>query len=205
MCIRRSPGRPAPWGRIYPSTSTHRFPPGRRKRTSCREQETTATHQKQTRKSRTERGKVARLDGVKGVCCCCCCVFVPSILATVPPIKARRALENCTGSVHFSVQLQLPGVTQEGGFFLLALVFFAPPSSCDACLHFLSKEAWVRLFLSLVNNEVELCLIKKLFTYRSLSTARHESEKKPTFAEIRTRDLVARRLRGYQLDPPGRP
>ena len=148
MCIRRSPGRPAPWGRIYPSTSTHRFPPGRRKRTSCREQETTATHQKQTRKSRTERGKVARLDGVKGVCCCCCCVFVPSILATVPPIKARRALENCTGSVHFSVQLQLPGVTQEGGFFLLALVFFAPPSSCDACLHFSSREGFGRLYPS---------------------------------------------------------
>ena len=51
---------------------------------------------------------------------CVLCVFVPSILAAVPSIKARRALhfavflEDYTFSVNYSVQQEPTGVTQEG-------------------------------------------------------------------------------------------
>ena len=50
-----------------------------------------------------------------------CARFVLSILAAVPPIKARRALhfavylEDCTCSEYFSVQLEQTGVTTGGG------------------------------------------------------------------------------------------
>ena len=80
----------------------------------------------------------------------CVCVFVPSILTTAPPIKARRALhfavylEDDTCSVYFPVQLEPTGVTQEGvggthlGYFFF--LFFAQPSYCCACLHFYREK-----------------------------------------------------------------
>ena len=79
------------------------------------------------------------------------CVFVPFILATVPPIKVRRVLhlavylEVLHFAVYFlSVQLEPTGVTQEGvntgAFFFFLFSFFAPPSSCGACLHFYREK-----------------------------------------------------------------
>ena len=53
------------------------------------------------------------------------------------------------------------------------------------------------------NNEVKFCQLAKLCSFLPLSTASYESEEKPALAEIRTRELAARRLRGYQLDHRG--
>ena len=38
--------------------------------------------------------------------------------------------------------------------------------------------------LSLVDNEVEFCLLTKLLSFLPLSTTRYESEQRPTLAEI---------------------
>ena len=53
---------------------------------------------------------------------------------------------------------------------------------------------------SLVDNEVEFCRLTKLFSFLPLSNASYESEKNPTLAEIRTRELAARSFRGRQLE-----
>ena len=88
------------------------------------------------------------------------------------------------------------------GFFLLLCFFFAPPPSCGDCLHFLSREGFGRPYPSSTP--------KSKFVYsRSQSAINRfplpgtKVRKNNTLAEILTRDLVARRLRGYQLDHRG--
>ena len=88
------------------------------------------------------------------------------------------------------------------GFFFFLCFFFAPPSSCGACLYFLSREGF--------GCPCPSSTPKLNFVYsRSFSAINRfplpgtKVRKKPTLAEIRTRDLVARRLRGYQLDHRG--
>ena len=143
----------------------------------------------------------------------CLCVFSSHLLAVVPLFKVKRALhfavylEDYTRSVYFSVQLEPTGVTQEwvntGAFFFFLCFLFAPPSSCGAWLHFFIAKR-LRLSLSLVNTKVEFCLLTKSFSaINRFPLPGTTVRKKPTLAEIQTRDLVARRLRGYQLDHRG--
>ena len=134
------------------------------------------------------------------------CVFVSSILAVVPPIKARRVL-------HLFIVFYCPTRTNRGhtgggkhrGFFLPYDVPFSPNRlAAVLALNFVAKRG--RPPLSLVNNKLEYCLLTKLFSYKSLSTTRYESETKNlTLAEIRTRDLVARKVTWIATRPPGRP
>ena len=122
------------------------------------------------------------------------CVFVSSILAPVPSIKARRALHStlCSASRGrhlFSVSF-CPTITNRGhtgggkrrGIILLLLLFFVAPSACGACLHFYRKKRSGVAHPRQQQNRI--CLITKLFSCRSLFTTRHESEKKHTLAEI---------------------
>ena len=143
----------------------------------------------------------------------CACVFSSHLLAAVPLFKARRAL-------HFGVCLEdyihlfsvfcYPTRTNRGhtgggkhrGFILLFILLLCP-TVLLRCLPSFFIARRVRPSLSLVNTTVEFCLLAKISSYKSLSTTRYESERKPTLAEIRTRDLVARSLLGYQLDHRG--
>ncbi len=114
-------------------------------------------------------------------------------------------LEDYTCSVHFPVQLEPTEVTQEGvntGAFLFFIYSFVPhlPPTVHAYI-FIARR--VRRSLSLVDHEVEVCLLTKLFSIPSLSTTRYESEKKNALAEIRTRYLGAKTLREHQLDHRG--
>ena len=76
------------------------------------------------------------------------CVFVSSILATVPLVKARRVLhfgvylEDYTCSVYFSVQLEPTEVAKEvhTGALFFFYILCAQPSSCGACLHFYREK-----------------------------------------------------------------
>ena len=87
------------------------------------------------------------------MCVVCVCVFVPPIGGS-PSVQGERCATLCSVSrgLHlfsvFAVQLEPTGVTQEGvntgaSFFFLYF-FYAPPSSCGACLHFLSREGFGR-------------------------------------------------------------
>jgi len=120
--------------------------------------------------------------------CVCVCVFVPSIMATVPLIKIKVRLvlhfAACRGLHLFSV-LFCPTRTNRGHkgggeyevFFLLS-IFHLCPTVPPAVRAFICIARRVRPSLSLVNNIVKVCLLTKLFSYISLSTARDESEKK---------------------------
>ena len=138
----------------------------------------------------------------------CVCVFVPFIGGS-PSVQGETCAALCSVScgLHlfsvFSVQLEPTGVTQEGvntrAFFFFLRFLYAPPSSCSACLNFLSREGF--------GHPCPSPTPKSNFVYsRSFSAVNRfplpgtKVRKKPTLAEIRTRDLVARRLRGYQLD-----
>ena len=62
------------------------------------------------------------------------------------------------------------GGGEHRGFFLLcAFKFFAPPSSCGACLHFISREGFGRPCPSSTTKS-NYCLLTKGFSYKSLST-----------------------------------
>ena len=96
--------------------------------------------------------------------CVCVCVFevVPSILATVPRIKARRVTSLCSvfrGLLHFavcfSIHLTYLGHTGGGSF---CGCFTGPPSSCAVCfteVFFIAKR--IQPPYSLVDNEVDFC------------------------------------------------
>ena len=138
-----------------------------------------------------------------------CCVFVPSIGGS-PSVQGETCATLCSvfRRLHLlsvlSVQLEPNGVTQEGvnngAFSSFYVFFFAPPSSCGACLHVLSREGFGRPYSSSTS--------KLIFVYsRSFSAIYRfplpgtKVRKKNTLAEIRTRDRVARRLRGSTRPP----
>ena len=141
-------------------------------------------------------------------------IFVPSVLTAVPLIKARRALhiavylENYTCAMYSSVQLEPTRVTQEGvntGAIIFFLCFFsAPPSSCGACLHFLSREGFGRPCPSstpksnfVYSRSFSAILCIALHYYQAKVRKKKHSRRYPN------PDLVARKLRGYHLDHRG--
>ena len=141
-----------------------------------------------------------------------CCVFVPYIFATVPPIEARRALpfavylEDYTCSVYFSVQIEPIEVTQEGvnTRFSSSFYMFCFPHRPLAVLPFIFYREKGSTAPVPRKPQSRIFLPTKLFSYKSISTAMHESEKRPTLAaEIRTQK-VARRLTRLPTKPPGR-
>ena len=146
--------------------------------------------------------------------CVCVCVFSSHLLAAVPLFKARRALHSAGVSrgLHLFSVFFCPTRTNRGntgggkhrGFFLL-FMFIVCPIVLLRCLPSFFIARRVRLSLSLVNTKVEFCLLTKLFRYRlsRFPLPGTKVRKKPTLAEIRTRDLAARRLRGYRLDHRG--
>ena len=101
----------------------------------------------------------------------CVCSF-PSILVTVPRrIKARRVLHfavysgDYTFAAYFSVLLNQPGSHEGGehwGFFFFLFFFTAPPTLRYLPSFFITRR--VQPSLSLVDNEVEFCLLTKLFS-----------------------------------------
>ena len=115
-------------------------------------------------------------------------------------------LEDYTCPVYFSVQLEPTGVTQEGvntgAFFFFLCFFFAPPSSCGACLNFLSREGFGCPYPS-STPKLNFVYSRSFSAINRFPLPGTKVRKKPTLAEIRTRDLVARRLREYQLDHRG--
>ncbi len=134
------------------------------------------------------------------------CVFVRSILATVSPSGQGETcatlcsvtiyVEDYTCSVYFSVQLEPTEVTQEGvntGLFSPFYILLCPTSLLRCLPTFLSREGSGRPFPLSTMKSRSLCT-HEAFQLLSLSTSRYESEKKPSPAEIRTRDLGARRL-----------
>ena len=134
-------------------------------------------------------------------------VFVPSIIGGSPSVQGETCATLCVYPEDYTCSVCLcPTRTNRGhtgggkhrGFFFFYVSFL--PDRPPAVLAFILIARRVRPPLSLVNTKVEFCLLTKLFSYKSLSTTMYESEKKPTLAEIRTRDLVARRLREYRLD-----
>ena len=125
------------------------------------------------------------------------CVSFPSILVTVvvPPIKARLL---ASFAAYFFVPLNQPGSQDAAntGPFSFFFFFQCPTFSCGVCLHFFSRGKGPAV-PSLVDNHIEFCCrqLPKLFSFLPLSTS-YESQKIISFAEIQTRELAARRLRG---------
>ena len=119
--------------------------------------------------------------------CVCVRVFFPSILVTVPPIKARRVLHfaaysgDYTIAAYLSVLLNQPGSHRRGRTLGLFSSFYISlmPLPLLRCLPSFFIARRVQPSLSLVDNEVEFCLLTKLFSFLSLSTTRYESEKNP--------------------------
>ena len=106
--------------------------------------------------------------------CVCVCVSFPSILVTVPPIKARRVLH--FGSVHFAAYFLYPSkptrVTQEGGEhwgFFLPFVFSLMCRLLLQCLppFFIARR--VSVVPSLVDHDVEFRFVNS----RSFSAFHH--------------------------------
>ena len=107
-------------------------------------------------------------------------VSFPSILVTVPPIKARPVLHF---AACFSVRLNQPGSKRRGripeAFFFITAVFASMPHlllRCFASIFYREKGPAVP---SVVDNEVELCQLAKLFSFLPLSIASYESEVNP--------------------------
>ena len=101
------------------------------------------------------------------VCVCVCvCVLFPSILVTVVPhIKARPVLHF---AACFSVRLNQPGSKRRGRIpeaFFFTAVFASMPHlllRCFASIFYREKGPAVP---SVVDNEVELCQLAKLFAF----------------------------------------
>ena len=114
---------------------------------------------------------------------CVCCVFVPSIFGGSSSVQGETCATLCSVSrgLHlFSVLFCPTTRTNRGhrtGLFSSFYVSFLPhgPPAVLASI-FIARR--VRPSLSLVNTKVEFCLLTKLFSYTSLSTTRHECEKK---------------------------
>ena len=140
-----------------------------------------------------------------------CCVFVPSIGGS-PSVQGETCATLCSVSrgLHLFSVLFCPPRTNRGhtggetpGLFPFFLCFFfAPPSSFGACLHFLSREGFSRPYPSSTPKLNFVCSRSFSATNR-FPLPGTKVRIKPTLAEIRTRDLVARRLRRYQLDHRG--
>ena len=154
-------------------------------------------------------GSTARLveracaNGRCACVCVCVCVSFPSILVTVPPIKAGRVLHFAAYSGHYTLQRfffcpsKPTGVTQEGAntgplSFPLSsmprlLLRCLPPFFCR------EKGPTVPSFVDNDRMKSNFCQLTRIFSFLPLSTADYESEKKPsTIADIRTRELAAR-------------
>ena len=104
------------------------------------------------------------------------CVFVPSIGGS-PSVQGETCATLCSASrglhllsVRFCPTRTNRGHTGGGKH----RGFYAPPSSCGACLHFLSREGFGRPYPSSTPKS-KFVYSRSFFSYKSFSTTRYES------------------------------
>ncbi len=130
------------------------------------------------------------------------CVFFVPFIGGSPSVQGETCATLCSVSrgLHlfqwiFLSNYNQPGSHRRGAFFFFLCLFCAPPSSCGACLHFLSREGFGCPYPS-STPKLNFVYSRSFSAINRFPLPGTKVRKKPTLAEIRTRDLVARRLRG---------